>query len=298
MKILFPIALCLLSVACSSSTGSAAQKNAVDSEAERARAKAQSAAAAKKLEQKTADSRAWRAPVAQDAAREAAAQWLDHVSADNLPKEDGWVADWGIWGDNTEQSARDLYLSVPLELGLKYEFGTPKRELVVFSDPNGQQDRRLMAMLSAQKNLDAVVYVFPLPSALMIGNVERILCTSDPEKAWKDWMARVAPGDENLHVLYPPRIPEDRALVSWGEWEAAHPEILGCNAPSRASRLDTVASELGVSHTPTVLFANGRAWPDSFILMEDIERTWEYVHVRQDIPLSSPDNRNDVGQRP
>lgn len=202
------------------------------------------------------------------------------------PPKDGWVADWGIWANQSDQEAIKLYKGIPKELALKYVFGEPRRELVVFTDPYNQDDRRLYRILDdATETMDAVVYVFPLPGKLAVGNVQRILCAANPEKAWWNWMMMLAPKRIDATAAATPRLAQEEELRLWGVWEKQHPPMLSCEDKERASRIATLATDLGVSHTPTLLFANGRAWPSAVLDWSDVEQNWNYVHVRQGIKV-------------
>lgn len=186
------------------------------------------------------------------------------------------LPNWGVWSDMTPEQARKLYEKIPLDAGLKYTYGSGKNELVVFVDPHNQNDRRLLGLLRSEK-LDATVYVFPLPSDPPVSNVARILCTQSPEKAWEDWIAQIAVKERDLGSIFTPRLDESEELKRWKDWEVAHPETLGCDR-QRPSKIEEVASDLGVVFTPTVVFAHGRAWPGQFPELADIKNTWAYAH--------------------
>lgn len=191
------------------------------------------------------------------------------------------LPDRGVWADLSQAQARALYESIPLDLGLKYTYGNGRNELVVFTDPHNQNDRRLMGLLLANaSDLNATLYVFPLPSSDPVSNVERILCTQNPESAWSDWMKQVAVPKNELGGIFTPRMPELDEQSKWTQWEVSHPEKLGCSASDRAMRIDALANELGVSFTPTLIFAHGRAWPGQFPELSDLRDTWGYVHDR------------------
>jgi hypothetical protein len=203
------------------------------------------------------------------------------------PPQDGWVADWGLWADIDDKQARDLYQSIPKELALKYSFGEPKKELVVFTDPYSQNDRRFYRILdNATETMDAVVYVFPLQGRLEVGNVARILCTANPEKSWWDWMMLIAPSRLDAIAIETPRLDPAEEIRLWSVWKQQHPQMLSCENKDRGDLIGKLASDLGVSHTPTLVFANGRAWPSPVVEWSDIQQSWDYVHGRQGIKLS------------
>lgn len=194
------------------------------------------------------------------------------------------LPNWGVWADLNEQQARDLYVNIPLDVGLKYTYGSGENELVVFVDPHNQNDRRLLGLLrSESQKLNATVYVFPLPSAPPVGNVARILCTQSPEDAWADWVAQIAAKKEDLGSIFTPRLDEKEELKRWKSWELNHPEILGCDA-RRVDKIEAIAGDLGVVFTPTVVFAHGRAWPGQFPELADIQSTWAYAHGKLGLP--------------
>lgn len=203
------------------------------------------------------------------------------------PAQDGWVADWGLWGELTDKQARVLYQSIPKELALKYSFGKPDKELVIFTDPYSQNDRRLYRLLdSATEKMNAVIYVFPLPGRQEVGDVSRILCTANPEESWWDWMMRIAPSHLDAIAIEPPRLDPREEARLWEVWKRQHPPMLSCERKSRIQEIDKVATDLGVSHTPTVVFANGRAWPLPVVGWHEIEHSWVYVHGRLGIGVS------------
>ena len=203
------------------------------------------------------------------------------------PPQDGWVADWGLWGELTDKQARELYQSIPREFALKYSFGKPDKELVIFTDPYSQNDRRFYRLLdNSTEKLNAVIYVFPLPGRLEVGDVSRILCTANPEKSWWDWMMLVAPSRAAALSMETPRLDPAEELRLWSVWKQQHPPMLSCENKDRAAVISKAASDLGVSHTPTLVFANGRAWPSSMVEWSDVEQTWSYVHNRLGIKIA------------
>lgn len=203
------------------------------------------------------------------------------------PPQDGWVADWGLWADMDDKKARSIYQSIPRDLALKYSFGEPKNELIVFTDPYNQSDRRLYRILdNATEKMDAVIYVFPLQGRLEVGNVARILCTENPEKSWWDWIMLIAPSRLDAIAVETPRLDTEEEIRLWSVWKQQHPEILSCESKARSDLIDKAASDLGVSHTPTLVFANGRAWPSPVVEWSDVQQTWKYVHGRLGIKLS------------
>lgn len=205
------------------------------------------------------------------------------------PARDGWVADWGIWDDLSDEKARELYETIPKELALKYSFGSPDKELVIFTDPYSQDDRRLYRFLGdAEESMNATVYIYLLPGKVEVGNVQRILCSANPEKAWWEWMMLLAPSRINAASVETPRMNVENEARVWAGWKRQFPEMLSCEHNDRGAVIADLATELGVSHTPTVIFANGRAWPSPIVDWTDIQDNWSYVHTRLKIPLSEP----------
>lgn len=204
------------------------------------------------------------------------------------PARDGWVADWGIWADLSDEAARELYKNIPKDLALKYSFGSPDKEIVIFTDPYSQDDRRLYRFLGdAEENMNATVYVYLLPGKVEVGNVQRILCSANPEKAWWEWMMQIAPSRLDAASVETPRMKVENEARVWEGWKRQFPEMLSCEHRSRGNEIAELATELGVSHTPTLIFANGRAWPSPIVNWQDVQDNWSYVHGRLKIPLSS-----------
>lgn len=239
-------------------------------------------------QQGAAISRDWRLPVAKNDAASAAAEWFDDASSllESAPgvamRNSDWVADWGVWADNTDDEAVELYRSIPKDLALRYEFGdSAKNELLVFTDPYAQKDRRFYRILmDAAKKIDATVYMLPLLGSTETGSVSRILCAQQPEQAWWDWISKIAPTTAQASSLFPIRITQANEDVKWSEWEADYPQVSSCDS-LRAEKISQLATDLGVSHTPTVVFANGRAWPFPDIELSDIQENWRFVSEKQ-----------------
>lgn len=133
--------------------------------------------------------------------------------------------------DRMDELTRVDFSSLPLELAIKVVRGNGSRKLVVFSDPDCPYCKRL-----EQKELigitDVTVYTFLYPLESLHPDAARkseaIWCAADRVKAWQEWSLNE-------------QLPKKSA---------------SCNTP--LSRIADLGAKLGISSTPTLIFANGR----------------------------------------
>lgn len=120
--------------------------------------------------------------------------------------------------------------SLPLDKAIKVVKGNGSRKLVVFSDPDCPYCKKL-----EQKDLlgmtDVTIYTFLYPLEELhpdAANKSRaIWCAQDKSKAWQDWMLN-----------------------------GQLPKSKECDAP--IDELASLGRRLGITSTPTLIFANGK----------------------------------------
>ena len=117
----------------------------------------------------------------------------------------------------------------PPEMAIKRVKGDGRRQLIVFSDPMCPYCRRIEQEFAKLTNV--TIYVFPYPIEKKFpGTTElskAIWCAPDRAKAWDEWMQK---GTR----------PTNKAT---------------CATP--VDELDKIGNKLGISVTPTVIFADG-----------------------------------------
>ena len=119
--------------------------------------------------------------------------------------------------------------------------GNGSRQLAVFSDPNCGYCKRLEKSLQQLDNVTIYTYLVPILSADSAQKSKQIWCSSDPYKAYIDWMINgVAPSGK-------------------GE----------CSTPLDKNM--TFAKTYGVTGTPTLFFADGSRFPGA-VQITDIEK--------------------------
>ena len=98
------------------------------------------------------------------------------------------------------------FSDLPLNLAIKQVRGNGKRVFASFEDPNCGYCKRFAK--DTQGLTDVTIYVFPFPilSPDSYEKSRNILCASDPNKAWNDWMVNnVTPAtakcDNNLDKI-------------------------------------------------------------------------------------------------
>ena len=133
------------------------------------------------------------------------------------------------------------FTMLPLDTALKSVYGNGKRILVAFEDPDCEFCRREHAEVWEPQagQLNATVYTFLLPLTGLHPNAERdslaILCSPNPDQAWRKWMSTPQPVAGNL------------------------PPPSTCDAG--AKRLANMVAEgqnRGFNGTPTMMFESGQ----------------------------------------
>jgi thiol:disulfide interchange protein DsbC len=117
--------------------------------------------------------------------------------------------------------------ALPLADAIRSVRGSGRRQLVLFSDPGCPHCKRLEAQLASIDDVTIHTFVVPFQgTALPLA----ILCAGDPARAWRDYMRHA-----------------DESKLARGR---------SCRHPLQ--RNVTLARQLGVSGTPTLIFADGQ----------------------------------------
>lgn len=133
------------------------------------------------------------------------------------------------WGDLTPANA------------IKNVRGNGSRQLAVFSDPNCGYCKRLEKSLQQLDNVTIYTYLIPILSPDSAQKSKQIWCSSDPYKAYIDWMVNgVAPSGK-------------------GE----------CTTPLDKNM--AFAKTYGITGTPTLFFTDGSRFPGA-VQITDIEK--------------------------
>ncbi len=136
-----------------------------------------------------------------------------------------------ITGERLEELTKIDFSSLPLEQAIKVVKGNGSRKLVVFSDVDCPFCKRLER--NELVNItDVTVYTFLYPIEQLHPDAENksklIWCAKDRVKAWEDWILR------------------DQLPSSAG----------ACDVP--IEKIGQLARKIGVSSTPTLIFADGK----------------------------------------
>ena len=145
----------------------------------------------------------------------------------------------------TEQRQADLNRIKWTDLNQANAFKTVRgngtRQLAIFSDPNCGYCKRLEKSLQQLDNVTIYTYLIPILSADSIQKAKQILCSTDPNKTYMDWMINgVAPS---------------------GKTDCSNP--LDKNL--------TFAKTYGITGTPTLFFTDGSRFPGA-VQVTDIEK--------------------------
>ena len=133
------------------------------------------------------------------------------------------------WGDLTPANA------------IKNVRGNGGRQLAVFSDPNCGYCKRLEKSLQQLDNVTIYTYLIPILSPDSAQKSKQIWCSSDPYKAYIDWMVNgIAPSGK-------------------GE----------CSTPLDKNM--AFAKTYGITGTPTLFFTDGSRFPGA-VQITDIEK--------------------------
>lgn len=77
---------------------------------------------------------------------------------------------------------------LPLDQAFKQVHGDGKRVLVTFEDPNCGYCKRLAKELAKIDNLTIYTFLLPVLGPSSMEKSAQIWCSTDPAKAWNDWM--------------------------------------------------------------------------------------------------------------
>jgi thiol:disulfide interchange protein DsbC len=145
----------------------------------------------------------------------------------------------------TEQRQSDLnrikWSDLNQANAIKNVRGNGSRQLAIFSDPNCGYCKRLEKSLQQLDNVTIYTYLIPILSPDSAQKAKQIWCSSDPYKAYIDWMVNgVSPS---------------------GKTDCSNP--LDKNL--------TTAKNYGITGTPTIFFTDGSRFPGA-VQITDIEK--------------------------
>lgn len=136
-----------------------------------------------------------------------------------------------ITGERLEELTRIDFSSLPLDQAIKVVKGSGSRKLVVFSDVDCPYCKRLeQNELSNITDVTVYTFLYPLeqlhPDA--VAKSKSIWCANNRVKAWEDWILRN-------------QLPKNAGT---------------CEVP--LEKVGELARKIGVTSTPTLIFADGR----------------------------------------
>ena len=145
----------------------------------------------------------------------------------------------------TEQRQADLnrikWTDLNPASAIKTVRGNGSRQLAVFSDPNCGYCKRLEKSLQQLDNVTVYTYLLPILGADSVQKSKQISCSSDPYKAYIDWMINgVAPTGKS-----------------------------DCSTP--LDKNIAFAKTYGITGTPTLFFIDGSRFPGA-VQITDIEK--------------------------
>ncbi len=145
----------------------------------------------------------------------------------------------------TEQRQADLnrikWSDLTPANAIKTVRGNGSRQLAIFSDPNCGYCKRLDKTLQQLDNVTIYTYLIPILSPDSAQKSKQIWCSSDPNKAYMDWMINgIAPSGKG-----------------------------DCSTPLDKNM--AFAKTYGVTGTPTLFFTDGSRFPGA-VQIADIEK--------------------------
>jgi len=145
----------------------------------------------------------------------------------------------------TEQRQADLnrikWSDLNQSSAIKTVRGNGSRQIAVFSDPNCGYCKRLEKSMQQLDNVTIYTYLIPILSADSAQKSKQIWCSSDPYKAYIDWMINgTAPNGKS-----------------------------DCNTPLDKNL--AFAKTYGITGTPTLFFTDGSRFPGA-VQIADIEK--------------------------
>jgi thiol:disulfide interchange protein DsbC len=164
---------------------------------------------------------------------------------------DGSVIDAKTRSDLTAERRQVLFAidfdKLPLDLAVKEVKGNGKRKLAIFTDPNCPYCKRLEKELSSVTDVTLYLYLYPIfPGSTEI--VRNVLCSSDPVKAWHDWMLK--------------KIKPAKAVCK-----------------TRTDEVIALAQKLHVNGTPNLIFGNGIQAP-GFLPAAELEKNLDAPKIK------------------
>jgi thiol:disulfide interchange protein DsbC len=143
----------------------------------------------------------------------------------------------------TEERSRKLFAvdfnSLPFELAVKKVKGNGSRKMAYLTDPNCGYCKKLEGVLKNVDNVTLYRFLYPIfPGS--DEKVRNILCSSDPNKTWEDWM---------LNSVLPP----------------------SGTCATQTEKVIALGKKLHVNGTPTLLFADGTQVP-GYMPAADLEK--------------------------
>lgn len=148
----------------------------------------------------------------------------------------GRVVDSQTYRDFTKEKIQAInkvkFSDLPLELAIKTVKGNGKRAIAVFEDPNCGYCKRFQKTLLEVDNVTVYTFQYNILAQDSIEKSRNIWCSSNPGKAWSDWMLN---GKE--------------ASVAPASCNAPHDQVLA------------LGQKMKITGTPTIIFADGSRIP-------------------------------------
>ena len=149
----------------------------------------------------------------------------------------------------TEERSHKLFAvdfdKLPFELAVKRVKGNGQRKMAYLTDPNCGYCKKLEGALKNVDNVTLYRFLYPIfPGS--DEKVRNILCTSDPNKAWEDWM---------LNGVQPP----------------------SGNCATQTEKVVALGKKLHVNGTPTIIFADGTQIP-GYLPAAELEKALNGAH--------------------
>ena len=144
----------------------------------------------------------------------------------------GRVVDSQTYRDFTKEKIQAInkvkFSDLPLDLAIKTVKGNGKRTFAVFEDPNCGYCKRFQKTLLDVDNVTVYTFQYNILAQDSIEKSRNIWCSSNPGKAWSDWMLN-------------------------GKEASAAPA--SCNAPHE--QVLALGQKMKITGTPTIIFADG-----------------------------------------
>jgi len=143
----------------------------------------------------------------------------------------------------TEERSHKLFAvefdKLPFDLAIKRVKGNGERKMAYLTDPNCGYCKKLEGVLKNMDNVTLYRFLYPIfPGS--DEKVRNILCSSDPNKTWEDWM---------LDGVLPP----------------------SGNCATQTQKVLALGKKLHVNGTPTLIFADGTQVP-GYMPAADLEK--------------------------